>query len=192
MVKIIRSAEDDREAREADGNFCRQRAGHTILDGDAPPDQPGTRNRNEFGSPRISDPEDIPAGAAVAVTKELIKVKENMGMPIIKVEYSEILRFIQEKSIVINLTNRGYIKRQPPNTYRSQWGGRGLLGTTTKLEDFASIYSSQQPGDGTFLFNKGKVYSSKAYNIPEASAIPGNPAQFPFLIPRKSDHHYNG
>jgi len=44
---------------------------------------------------------------------------------------------IAEESIVVTLTNHGYIKRLPADTYKAQHrGGRGITGATTKEEDF--------------------------------------------------------
>lgn len=79
--------------------------------------------------------------------------------------------FIQEESIVVTLTNRGYIKRQPLSTYRSQRrGGKGITGTTTRSEDFATeIFVTTSLSSLLFFTNQGRVYSLKAYQIPEAS-----------------------
>ncbi|MCR4400719.1 MAG: DNA gyrase subunit A, partial [Syntrophomonadaceae bacterium] len=78
---------------------------------------------------------------------------------------------IQDESIVVTLTNRGYVKRQPLSTYRSQRrGGRGVTGTTTRAEDFATeILVTTSLSTLLFFTSAGRVYSLKAYRIPEAS-----------------------
>ncbi len=86
---------------------------------------------------------------------------------------------IQEESIVVTLSNRGYIKRQPLSTYRSQKrGGKGITGTTTREEDFATeIFVTNTLSTLLFFTNQGRVYSRKAYHIPEASRTArGTPA----------------
>lgn len=91
-------------------------------------------------------------------------------------EYEDL---IQEEAIVVTLTKRGYVKRQPLSTYRSQRrGGRGLIGTTTKAEDFAhEILVTSNMARILFFTNQGRVYSLKAYKIPEASRqAKGTPA----------------
>lgn len=185
VVKIIRSAEDDREAREGlMSNFgLSEEQANAILDMRLRRLTSLEREKleDEFLDllENIRDLEDIlarPERVVAIIKEELIKVKEKYGdarrTKVEQFEASEDIEdLIQEESIVINLTNRGYIKRQPLNTYRSQKrGGRGLLGTTTKLEDFATeIFVTSNLATVLFFTNKGKVYSSKAYNIPEAS-----------------------
>jgi len=185
VVKIIRSAEDDREAREGlMSNFgLSEEQANAILDMRLRRLTSLEREKleDEFLDllENIRDLEDIlarPERVVAIIKEELIKVKEKYRdarrTKVEQFEASEDIEdLIQEESIVINLTNRGYIKRQPLNTYRSQKrGGRGLLGTTTKLEDFATeIFVTSNLATVLFFTNKGKVYSSKAYNIPEAS-----------------------
>ena len=78
---------------------------------------------------------------------------------------------IERHECVITLTHAGYIKRQPVDTYQTQnKGGKGIIGMTTKDEDF--IESVQVVNSHAYLMlftNKGKVYMKKAYQIPEAS-----------------------
>ena len=70
---------------------------------------------------------------------------------------------------VLTLTNKGYIKRLPANTYKSQKrGGRGVQGMGTNEDDFVEhlLYTSTHD---TILFftNKGKVYRARGFEIPE-------------------------
>ncbi|HHY32083.1 MAG TPA: DNA gyrase subunit A [Firmicutes bacterium] len=78
---------------------------------------------------------------------------------------------IAEEDIVVTLTHQGYIKRLPLTTYRSQRrGGRGVTGMSTKEEDFVEhLFVTTTHEYILFFTNKGKVYSVKAYEVPEAS-----------------------
>ena len=78
---------------------------------------------------------------------------------------------IEKHDCVITLTHAGYIKRQPADTYQAQHkGGKGIIGMTTKDEDFIEMVQVVYSHAYLMLFtNKGKVYMKKAYQIPEAS-----------------------
>lgn len=77
---------------------------------------------------------------------------------------------ISEEDIVITLTHRGYIKRLPLATYKSQKrGGKGITGATTRDEDFVEqLFVTTTHHNVLFFTNKGKVYTLKAYTIPES------------------------
>ncbi len=77
---------------------------------------------------------------------------------------------VQDEAVLITLTQRGYIKRTSATAYRSQGlGGRGVTGHTTKEEDTV-LYMFPARTLQTLLFfsSKGKVYSEKVYQIPDA------------------------
>lgn len=78
---------------------------------------------------------------------------------------------IPEENIVITLTHQGYIKRLPASTYRTQRrGGRGIQGMGTNEDDFVEHLVSTSTHDTVLFFtNKGKVYKTKGYEIPEFS-----------------------
>ena len=78
---------------------------------------------------------------------------------------------IPVENIVITLTHNGYIKRLPASTYRSQKrGGRGVQGMGTNEDDFVEHLISLSTHDTVLFFtNKGKVYRSRGYEIPEFS-----------------------
>lgn len=78
---------------------------------------------------------------------------------------------IPEENIVITLTHRGYVKRLPASTYRTQRrGGRGVQGMGTNEDDFVEHLVSCSTHDTILFFtNKGKVYKLKGYEIPEFS-----------------------
>lgn len=76
---------------------------------------------------------------------------------------------ITRENIVVTLTHNGYIKRLPSSTYRSQKrGGKGIQGMGTNEDDFVEHLISTSTHDTILFFsNKGKVYRSKGYEIPE-------------------------
>ncbi|SHH16127.1 DNA gyrase subunit A [Thermosyntropha lipolytica DSM 11003] len=78
---------------------------------------------------------------------------------------------IEDSEIVITLSNRGYIKRQPLDTYKAQKrGGKGITAAAARSEDFASqVIVTSILNDILFFTNQGRVFSCKAYQIQEAS-----------------------
>ncbi len=85
-------------------------------------------------------------------------------------ELSEEEFFPQEECVII-LTRGGYIKRVNPKTYRSQRrGGKGILAITTREEDVVGYFLSASTYDNLLFFtDKGRVFQTKAYEIPETS-----------------------
>lgn len=77
---------------------------------------------------------------------------------------------IAEEDMVITLTQRGYIKRQPITIYRNQSrGGQGRKLVETSEEDFANQLLISKTTDTLLFFtDAGKVYATKVYEIPEA------------------------
>jgi DNA gyrase subunit A len=78
---------------------------------------------------------------------------------------------VQDQAILISITERGYIKRVTAQTYRSQKrGGIGVKGHTMRDEDEVMALIPARTLDTVLFFSdRGKVYSSRAYHIPEAS-----------------------
>ena len=78
---------------------------------------------------------------------------------------------IERHTCVITMTREGYIKRLPADTYSAQnRGGKGLIGMTTKDEDFVDQLLVANSHSYLMLFtNQGRVYTVKAYRIPESS-----------------------
>lgn len=73
------------------------------------------------------------------------------------------------ENIVVTLTHKGYIKRLPLSTYKSQRrGGRGIQGMNTSEDDFVEhLLITSTHHTILFFTNKGKVYRAKGYEIPE-------------------------
>ena len=76
---------------------------------------------------------------------------------------------VPDESVLISLTERGYIKRVAASAFRSQSrGGRGVKGHTTKEEDEVVMLIPARSLDTMLFFSdKGKVYSEKVYQIPD-------------------------
>lgn len=77
---------------------------------------------------------------------------------------------IQEEDVVITLTHKGYVKRMPQSTYRTQnRGGRGINGMIATDDDFVEeIFVVNTHDEIIFFTNWGNVYTLRGYEIPEA------------------------
>lgn len=109
------------------------------------------------------------------IKEEILEIKEKYGdrrrTRIVPASGEiDIEDMIAEEDIVITLTHYGYIKRMPQSTYRTQRrGGRGIMGLTTRDEDFVEdLFITSTHDTILFFTNKGKVFSLKGYEIPEA------------------------
>ncbi|MDF2037021.1 DNA gyrase subunit A [Cytobacillus oceanisediminis] len=111
------------------------------------------------------------------IREELTEVKERFNdkrrTEIVAggIEQIEDEDLIPRENIVLTLTHKGYIKRLPVSTYRSQKrGGRGIQGMGTNEDDFVEHLITTSTHDTILFFtNKGKVYRAKGYEIPEFS-----------------------
>ncbi|UZW66933.1 DNA gyrase subunit A [Priestia flexa] len=109
------------------------------------------------------------------IREELIEVKDRFNdgrRTEIIAGGSEVIEdedLIPRQDIVISLTHNGYIKRLPVSTYKSQKrGGRGIQGMNTNEDDFVEHLLTTSTHDTILFFtNKGKVYKTKGYEIPE-------------------------
>ena len=83
----------------------------------------------------------------------------------------ELEDLIEKHNCVITMTEAGYIKRLPADTYSAQRrGGKGIIGMQTKENDFIERVIALHSHSYLMMFtNKGKVHTRKAYQIPEAS-----------------------
>ncbi len=108
------------------------------------------------------------------IKNELIEIKEKFGdkrRSKIKPSFNEIdiEELIEEEDVLITLTKQGYVKRIPADSYKVQnRGGKGVIGLTTKEDDFVeTLFITSTHSTILFFTNKGRVYSLKAYEIPE-------------------------
>ena len=108
--------------------------------------------------------------------EELLAIKEKYGdarrTELVEAEDEIVLEdLIERHRCVITLTESGYIKRLPADTYNAQRrGGKGVRGMTTKEDDFVENVVASGSHDFLMMFtNRGKVHTRKAYLIPESS-----------------------
>ena len=78
---------------------------------------------------------------------------------------------IADEDVVVTISGRGYIKRQPIATYRRQHrGGKGIIGHVTREEDAVEHLIVATTHDWALFFtNRGRVFSAKVHSIPDAS-----------------------
>ena len=110
------------------------------------------------------------------IKDEMTAIKDKYADPrrteIVAAENEIILEdLIERHACMITMTHTGYVKRQPVDTYSAQKrGGKGIIGMTTKEEDFIEHAVAVNSHSYLMLFtNTGKVHVRKAYMIPEAS-----------------------
>jgi len=130
------------------------------------------------------------------IKKELIEIKEKFGderkTEIVEGEIDiETEDLIPVEEVVITITDSGYIKRIPIETYRTQHrGGKGLIGMKTKEEDIVVDSFVTSTHDYIMFFtNHGKAFWLKGYKIPEGTRHhKGKPIIN--LIPRLEEGEY--
>ncbi len=110
------------------------------------------------------------------IREEMTKIRDKYGDErrtniIEATDEIDIADLIEKHNCIITVSHAGYIKRQPADTYSSQRrGGKGIIGATTREEDFIEQVLSVHSHSTLLMFtNKGKIYARKAYQIPEAS-----------------------
>ncbi len=109
------------------------------------------------------------------IKDEISEVKQKYGdgrrtdITIDEDEY-DIEDLIDEENIVVTITQLGYIKRIPLDTYKNQnRGGKGIIGLNTIEDDFIKqLFVTTNFNYIMFFTNKGKAYRIKGYRIPEA------------------------
>ena len=119
----------------------------------------------------LAEPEKLKA----VLREELIAIRDKFGdsrkTEIQEVEDEiDIEDLIEEETCVFTISNHGYVKRMPVDTYRTQGrGGRGVNAQNLKEEDFVkSLYVASTHDHILFFTDKGRVHHRKGYQIPEA------------------------
>ena len=108
------------------------------------------------------------------VKQEALVVKEKYADPR-RTEITQLLEdidlddVIQEEDMVVTMTHFGYVKRISPDVYRTQnRGGRGVMGHSTKEEDFVErMFVTSTHSDLFFYTTRGRVFKVRCYAIPE-------------------------
>ena len=186
VIKIIRESADDDEAKAGlMSNFALSEVqSQAILD---------MRLKRLTGLEKSKIEEEIAELEKLVKELEEILASEEKILEVIKTEMLEIkdkyaderrthidmtaIDYIEDESlipvenVVITLTNKGYIKRLPADTYKTQnRGGMGVKGMATNEEDFVEHLINATSHDYILMFtNMGKVYRIKGYEIPEYS-----------------------
>ena len=186
VIKIIRESADDEEAKAGlMSNFALSEVqSQAILD---------MRLKRLTGLEKSKIEEEIAELEKLVKELEEILASEEKILEVIKTEMLEIkdkyaderrthidmtaIDYIEDESlipvenVVITLTNKGYIKRLPADTYKTQnRGGMGVKGMATNEEDFVEHLINATSHDYILMFtNRGKVYRIKGYEIPEYS-----------------------
>jgi len=112
------------------------------------------------------------------IKDELDRIKTDFGDE----RYTEIIEktkeisiedMIVEEDMVVSISNRGYIKRNPITLYHNQRrGGKGKTAMGTKDDDFVEhLFVASTHHTFMFFTNKGKVYWRKVYDIPQAGRM---------------------
>ena len=111
------------------------------------------------------------------IKQELLEIKRKYAderrthIDMTAVDYIEDESLIPVEKVVIALTSKGYVKRMLMSNYKSQnRGGVGIKGMTTNEEDFVTNIINVTTHDYVLFFtNFGKVYRIKGYEVPEFS-----------------------
>ncbi len=128
------------------------------------------------------------------IIDELEKIKDKFATPRKTKIIDAVLNYnieetIQKESVVINITNQGYIKRGPLSSLKIQKrGGKGKTGISTREDDFVvQIFTANTHTPVLFFSTQGLVYKIKAHKIPEGTASSKGKSIFN-ILPLKSHH----
>ncbi len=110
------------------------------------------------------------------IKNELIALRDEYGderRTRIEGEYKALDKedLIEEENVVVTVTHSGYIKKLSLDTYRNQArGGKGMIGTETKEEDFVeNLFVTSTHNYILYFTNLGRLYWLKAYEVPTAN-----------------------
>ncbi len=126
---------------------------------------------------KIADYNDIlssDARVSEIVKQEMLDIANRYGderrtyIDMTAIDFIEDESLIPEENIMIQLTEKGYIKRLATDTYKTQnRGGVGVKGMSTNEDDYVKFLINSSTHDWVFFFtNKGRVYRLKGYEIP--------------------------
>ena len=186
VVKIIRNAESDEEAKEK----LMSRFGLTDIQAEAILELKLRRltglerdkieaelaqllaNIEEYRSILASNEKVL-----AIIKEEMLEIKDKYAderrteIDMTAIDYIEDESLIPNEKVIIALTQKGYIKRMTLDTYKTQnRGGVGIKGMTTNEEDFVENMVNMNTHDYLLFFsNRGKVYKIKGYEVPTFS-----------------------
>ena len=186
VVKIIRNAESDEEAKEK----LMSRFGLTDIQAEAILELKLRRltglerdkieaelaqllaNIEEYRSILASNEKVL-----AIIKEEMLEIKDKYAderrteIDMTAIDYIEDESLIPNEKVIIALTQKGYIKRMTLDNYKTQnRGGVGIKGMTTNEEDFVENMVNMDTHDYLMFFsNRGKVYKIKGYEVPTFS-----------------------
>lgn len=112
------------------------------------------------------------------IKEDLLELKKKYGDErrteiVYKTEEFSIEDMIAEEDVVIPISHGGFIKRYPVAGYRRQArGGKGVMGVTTKEDDFIEhLFIASTHNYILFFTDKGRCYWLKVFEIPEAGRV---------------------
>jgi DNA gyrase subunit A len=136
----------------------------------------GEKNDLEVEIARLKGILSSEATIRVEIKKEIIEFGQRFGdtrrtqisQDLTNIEKEDL---IEDKPALVSLTSLNYIKRMDLDTYRQQRrGGRGIIGMSTKDEDYVENVFVANTHDYLLCFtNTGRVYWLKIYDIPEGT-----------------------
>ena len=182
VIHIIRTSYDDAKQRLMDRFGLDDVQAQAILDMRLKALQGLDREKleNEFKElqAKIAYYEELladPAKMRAVLREELIEIRDKFGdkrkTEIQDVEDEiDIEDLIEEETCAFTLSNQGYVKRMPVDTYRTQGrGGRGVNAQNLKEEDYVKSLNIASTHDHMLFFTDlGRVHHRKGYQIPEA------------------------
>ena len=128
------------------------------------------------------------------IINELNKIKDKFSNPRKTKIIDAVLNYnieetIQKESVVINITNQGYIKRGALSSLKAQKrGGKGKTGISTREDDFViQIFTANTHTPVLFFSTQGLAYKIKAHKIPEGTAASKGKSIYN-ILPLKSHH----
>ena len=182
VIRIIRTAYDDAKQKLMERFGLDDIQAQAILDMRLKALQGLDREKlqNEFNElqERIAYYQELLADAVKlrgVLRDELIEIRDKFGderkTEIQEIEDEiDIEDLIEEETCAFTISNQGYIKRMPVDTYRTQSrGGRGVNAQNLKEEDFVKSLNIASTHDHILFFtDMGRVHHRKGYQIPEA------------------------
>ena len=119
------------------------------------------------------------ANILAVIKNELLEIKDKYNderrtnIDMSAIEYIDDESLIPEENIVVTMTQSGYIKRIPVDTYRTQnRGGKGVKGMNMNENDVIDLMINMSTHDYLLVFtNKGKVFRMRGFQLPSGSRI---------------------
>lgn len=130
-----------------------------------------------------------PARIVKIITQEVTELKEKYGderrTKVVRTGLTEFKEedLVPAEEAIITFSSGGYIKRLPPDSFRAQKrGGKGLIGSDVAEDDFITHFFVANTHDNLLFFTEtGRVFQTKAYEIPAASRTSKGKAIHNFL-----------